>query len=185
MRQIVRIGDACSCCGDLLQDRFDRRRFLRLAGGAGFASLLPGFAFAGYGQYDAMVLSCIDPRFPERTLGYMKQRDLLGTYSQFVIAGASVGVVAPAFKDWHKAFWDNLAASVDLHRIKRVIALNHRDCGAARIAYGAASVAERDAETRTHANTLAEFRKQVGERQPNLSVETGLMALDGTVEMLG
>jgi hypothetical protein len=28
-----------------------------------------------------------------------------------------------------------------------------------------------------------EFRKQVNERQPKLSVETGLMALDGKIEM--
>jgi hypothetical protein len=29
-----------------------------------------------------------------------------------------------------------------------------------------------------------EFRKQMSERQPKLAVETGLMALDGSVEML-
>jgi hypothetical protein len=39
--------------------------------------------------------------------------------------------------------------------------------------------------TETHRVALAEFRKQVGERQPKLAVETGLMALDGKVEMLG
>jgi hypothetical protein len=49
------------------------------------------------------------------------------------------GVVAPAFKDWHKAFWDNLAASIQLHHIPKVIAINHRDCGAAKIAYGGES----------------------------------------------
>ena len=26
------------------------------------------------------------------------------------MAGAAIGVVAEPFKDWHKAFWDNLAA---------------------------------------------------------------------------
>jgi len=30
---------------------------------------------------------------------------------------------------------------------------------------------------------LMEFRKQVNERQPKLAVETGLMALDGKVEV--
>ena len=32
---------------------------------------------------------------------------------------------------------------------------------------------------------LAEFRKQVGERQPKLAVETSLMAIDGTIDMIG
>jgi carbonic anhydrase len=175
----------CSCCSDLLRDRFDRRRFLFVAGAAGLAAALPSALLAAEGNYEAMVLSCIDPRFPELTLNHMKSRDMLGKYSQFVIAGASIGVVAPAFQDWQKAFWDNLAASIQLHHIPKVVAINHRDCGAAKIAYGEAKVASSEVETDTHRAALAEFRKQVGERQPKLVVETGLMGLDGKVELLG
>jgi carbonic anhydrase len=172
----------CQCCGDVLHGRFDRRRFLQVAGGAALAAGLPFPALAAGGKYEAMVLSCIDPRFPENTLNYARGRGLAGKYSQFVIAGAAIGVVAPAFQDWQKAFWDNLGASIQLHRIGTVIAINHRDCGAARIAYGDAAVAGRDAETRTHREALAAFRRQVAGRQPKLTVETGLMALDGKVE---
>ena len=99
-----------------------------------------------------MLLTCIDPRFPEPTLSYMKSRDMIGKYSQFTFAGAAIGVVAPSFKDWHKTFWDNLA-SVDptSHRARRSIAIDHRDCGAAKIAYGAAeSRATAQIETETH-----------------------------------
>jgi hypothetical protein len=67
--------------------------------------------------------------------------------------------------------------------IKRVIAIDHRDCGAARIAYGEAKIANPEIETETHKAALAEFRKQVAERHPQLGVETGLMALDGTMQM--
>ena len=106
-----------------------------------------------------------------------------GKFSQFVIAGAAVGVVAPAFKEWHQAFWDNLGTSIQLHHIKKVIAIDHRDCGAAKIAYGEAQVANPQIETETHQAALAEFRKQVRERHPQLGVETGLMALDGTMQI--
>src|SRR5262249_54233844 len=170
-----------SCCGDLLGGRFNRRDFVKAVGIAGVAAGFPLVAFRAEGKYEAMGLSCIDPRFPELTLNYMKSRDMLGKYSQFVIAGASIGVVAPAFKDWHKAFWDNLAASIQLHHIPKVIAIDHRDCGAARIAYGDEKVANPEIETETHKAALLEFRKQVNERQPALKVETGLMALDGKV----
>ena len=61
--------------------------------------------------------------------------------------------------------------------------MNHRDCGAAKIAYGEAKVANPQIETETHKAALMEFRKQVAERQPKLAVELGLMALDGKVEM--
>jgi hypothetical protein len=63
-----------------------------------------------------------------------------------------------------------------------VIAIDDRRGGAAKIAYGQPKVANREIETETHRAALAEFRKQVAEQQPKLQVETGLMALDGTVE---
>lgn len=173
----------CACCGDLLRTRVDRRRFLHLTAGAGLLAAFPSLAFGAKGNYDAMLLTCIDPRFPEPTINYMKSRGMIGKYSQFTFAGASIGVVAPAFKDWAKAFWDNLAASIQLHHIPKVIAMNHRDCGAAKIAYGAEKVANPRIETEAHKAALMEFRKQVGERQPKLAVELGLMALDGKVEM--
>ena len=74
---------------------------------------------------------------------------------------------------------------MELHSITKVIAINHRDCGAAKIAYGDAAVATREAETETHRAALAEFRKQVGERHAKLGVETGLMALNGKLQPLG
>ena len=73
---------------------------------------------------------------------------------------------------------------MQLHNIKRVIAIDHRDCGAARIAYGDAKVATNEIETETHRGVFAEFRKQMAAQQPNLAVETGLMAIDGTIDMI-
>src|SRR5690349_16558194 len=95
----------CTCCADLLAGRFDRRHLLRAAGGIGlFAALQPFMAVAAEGNYDAMVLGCIDPRLQEPVAKYLAGRGLTGKYSQFVIAGAAIGVVAEPFKDWHKAF---------------------------------------------------------------------------------
>ena len=166
----------------MLRGRFDRRRFLQLSAGAGLMAAFPSLAFGAEGNYEAMLLTCIDPRFPEPTIKYMEGHNMTGKYSQFSFAGASIGVVAPAFKTWEPAFWDNLAASIQLHHIPKVIAMNHRDCGAAKIAYGAEKVANKEVETETHKAALMEFKKQVGEKQPALKVELGLMALDGTVE---
>lgn len=173
---------ACACCGDMLRARFDRRRFLQISAGAGMLAAFPSLAFGASGNYEAMLVTCIDPRFPQPTLNYMRGRKMVGKYSQFTFAGASIGVVAPAFKAWAPAFWDNLAASIQLHNIPKVIAMNHRDCGAAKIAYGADAVANPKIETETHKAALMEFKKQVAEKQPALKVELGLMAVNGKVE---
>ena len=176
------MNTACACCGDLLRGGLGRRRLLAFGAAAGLAAMAPRGLRAAEGNYEAMVLTCIDPRFPELSLNYMRGRGMVGKYSQFTFAGAAIGAVAPAFAGWHATFWDNLAASIQLHHIPKVIAMNHRDCGAAKIAYGADAVKDAATETKTHEAALMEFKKQVGEKQPKLQVELGLMALDGTVQ---
>jgi hypothetical protein len=174
---------SCPCCAALAVPI--GRRGLRRGAGAAAAllTLAPRFGWAAEGNYEAMILACIDPRIQEPVHAYAAKQGLTGKYSQFVIAGAAIGVVAPKFADWHKTFWDNLEVTIELHRIKKIIAIDHRDCGAAKVAYGDASIATPDKENETHRAVLAEFRKQVGQRQPKLAVETGLMALDGSMMM--
>ena len=175
---------SCACCHSLLQAMFDRRRFLHVAGAVGLVSIAPSLAFGAQKKkkFEAMVVSCIDPRFQKPVFRYATERGLTGQYSKFTVAGAAIGVVAPAFKDWRKAYWDNLAASIQLHNVPKVIAIDHRDCGAAKIAYGEAKVANPQIETQTNKTALLEFRKEVTKRHPKLQVELHLMALDGTVE---
>jgi carbonic anhydrase len=85
-------------------------------------------------KYKAMVLSCMDPRFQHLVHNYLKKKKLTGKYSAFTIAGAAVGVTHNKFKKWHNTFYDNLATSIQLHKIEKLIVINHKDCGAAKIA---------------------------------------------------
>ena len=82
-----------------------------------------------------MVLSCIDPRFQNIVHNHLQKKKLIGKYSAFTIAGAAVGVTHNKFKQWHKTFYDNLGTSIKLHKIEKLIVINHKDCGAAKIAY--------------------------------------------------
>ena len=83
-----------------------------------------------------MVLSCIDPRFQKPVYNYLKKKKLTGKFSAFTIAGAAVAVTHNKFKKWHKTFYDNLGTSIQLHKIEKLIVINHKDCGAAKIANG-------------------------------------------------
>ena len=84
-------------------------------------------------KYKAMVLSCIDPRFQSKVFNYLKKEKLNGKYSSFTIAGSAVGVTHVKFKKWHNVFIENLSTSIQLHKINRLIVINHQDCGAAKI----------------------------------------------------
>jgi len=132
--------------------------------------------------YEAMLLKCIDPRFTTNTWAYMSARGWQNLYSQFNIAGGPIGVVAPAFAKWHDTFWENLAISVQLHNVKRVVGITHRDCGAAAVAYGDRIKTDKAFETEMNRTALRQFRVEVLKRQPQVVVELGIMDLNGAVE---
>lgn len=178
-------GSEATGCG-CVPSGIARRGLLRGLAGVGLgAMLLPRTARAAEpSPYEAMLLSCIDPRFVDPVHAYMTGRGLSGKYSQFSIAGAAIGVVAPKFHAWRQTFWDNFATSLTLHRITAVIAIDHRDCGAARVAYGADSIATPESETRLHRQVFADFRQELSRRHPDVPVETWLMTKDGKVDAL-
>jgi carbonic anhydrase len=111
----------------------------------------------------------------------MATRGWQNLYSQFNIAGGPIGVVAPKFADWHKTFWDNLDISVQLHNVKRMVGITHRDCGAAAVAYGDRIKTDKAFETAMHSEALRTFRSEVAKRYPRLPVELGIMELSGAV----
>jgi len=172
-----RHGRDCGCLSLL-----SRRRALGLGLGLAAAAALPAHAL-DHG-YEAMLVKCIDPRFTTNTWTYMSSRGWQNLYSQFNIAGGPIGVVAPAFADWHKTYWDNLKISYDLHQVKRVVAITHRDCGAAVVAYGDRIKTDRAFETKMHQEALRTFRAEVARRYIDLKVELGIMDLTGAVEVV-
>ena len=102
-----------------------RRGAMGLGFGAAMVAAFP--ALAQGKPTEAMLMNCIDPRVTTTSLAYMVSRGFQDKYSQFVFAGGPIGAVAPAFEQWHKTFWENLAITIQLHSIKRVVGLTHRD----------------------------------------------------------
>ena len=131
-------------------------------------------------KYKAMVLSCMDPRFQHLVHNHLKKKKLSGKYSAFTIAGAAVGVTNNKFKQWHKTFYDNLAISIKLHKIERLIVMNHKDCGAAKIANGEKEFSPVN-EKKIHIVSFSKIKKQIKKRFPKLKVELNLISLDSKI----
>jgi len=132
-------------------------------------------------KYKAMVLSCMDPRFQPIVYNYLKKKKLIGKYSAFTIAGSAIGVTASKFKKWHKTFWDNIDTSIKLHKIKKLIVINHRDCGAAKIINGKKEF-NRANETKIHKNSFLKLKKLFRKKYPKLTIELKLISLNQKVE---
>ena len=132
-------------------------------------------------KHKAMVLSCIDPRFQSIVYSYLKNKKLNGKYSSFTIAGSAIGVTAPKFRKWHKTFWDNLETSIQLHKIKKLIVINHRDCGAAKIINGKKTF-DNFHETKIHKSSFTKIKRRFKNKYPNLNIEAILISLNKTIE---
>ena len=132
-------------------------------------------------KYQAMVLSCMDPRFQPIIYNYLKKKKLNGKYSAFTIAGSAIGITANKFKKWHKAFWDNFETSIKLHQIKKLIVINHRDCGAAKIIIGKKEFSKIN-ETRVHKHSFQKIKKIFKKKYPKLKIELKLISLDKKIE---
>ena len=132
-------------------------------------------------KYKAMVLSCMDPRFQTKVSNYLKRRKLKGKYSAFTIAGAAIGVTASKFKKWHSTFWENLNTSIQIHRIEKLIIINHKDCGAAKIVNGRKEFTPQN-EMKIHEYSFEKIKLNLKKKYPRLKVELNLMSLNGRID---
>ena len=127
-------------------------------------------------KYEAMVLSCMDPRFQTKVYKYLRKKKLSGKYSSFTIAGAAIGVTAKKFKKWHSTFLDNLSTSIKLHKINKLIVINHRDCGAAKIVNGEKKF-NSTIENKIHKDSFKKLKKVLNKKFPLLKINFKILSL--------
>lgn len=165
-----------------------RRRFVQLAAlGAGVALLgVPGLARAEGASHgtEALLLTCMDYRLIASIGRYMEGRGLKDQYDHVILAGASLGALSAQKPDWSRAFFDHIKLAKDLHKIHRVIVIDHRDCGAYKLLVGGDYTKGPEAQLAAHSAQLRALRGQIRGLHNDLEVETFLMALDGSVETI-
>ena len=127
-------------------------------------------------KYEAMVLSCIDPRFQAKVFNHLKRKKLTGKYSAFTIAGAAIGVTHKKFKKWHSTFWDNLDTSIKLHNISKLIVLNHKDCGAAKMVNKEKKFNSL-IENKIHKESFINLKEKLKKKYPNLKVSLKTLSI--------
>ena len=127
-------------------------------------------------KYEAMVLSCMDPRFQKPVHKHLKNKKLTGKFSAFTIAGGSIGVTNNKFKKWHSTFWENLETSINLHKINKLIVLNHNDCGAAKIVNNNKNFNSR-IENAIHKKSFNELKKNLKKKFPKIKVSFKILSL--------
>jgi len=180
-------------CNDLTHAHvpatLDRRGFLKTAlAGMGLAAVgLSGFGqiVRAAGGTDAMLLSCMDYRLMDDVVKYMDGRKMKDKYDHVILAGASLGAQTDKYPAWGRTFWDHLGVALELHHIKKVIVMDHRDCGAYKVFLGTDFGKDPKAETEIHAKHLKSLASAIKSKHSSLEVELLLMDLKGKVEKIG
>jgi hypothetical protein len=162
---------------------FDRRRLLGALGIAGAGLTLPfGRIAFGAGGTDALLLNCIDYRLTAATTQFMGKHGLAGKYDQIILAGGALGAKNDKFPAWGTTFWDHVQLALDLHHIRKIVIVDHRDCGAYKIIFGEDFAADPKKELEVHAKQMRSLKDDIAQKYPKLQVEMYLMALNGSAE---
>ncbi|MBN1565937.1 MAG: hypothetical protein JXA10_19000 [Anaerolineae bacterium] len=117
-------------------------------------------------QCDVIVVACIDFRFQRALDTWLAAHIKHGNYDRVGIAG---GV-----KNWDVVM-PQITLAKQLHNIRRVILINHEDCGA----YGAAGTREK------HEADLRAARAAVLRDFPGMEVDLLFARLAGGIERVG
>lgn len=152
-----------------------RRQVLALAAAAGVA--LPGMAKAA--TVTALAVTCMDYRLVDDAVRFFDSRKLTNDYDQIGLAGAALAAVSEKFPSSNAAFWDQLAIAKQLHHIRKLIVLDHRDCGAYKVAFGKDFQGHGAAETLQHKQVMEQVKARLAKLHPDLAGEFWLMDLDG------
>jgi carbonic anhydrase len=160
--------------------KIDRRALGKLLAAAAGASVLPGTAQAA--TVTALAVTCIDYRLVDDAVKFFDAKHLTNDYDQVSLAGASLAAVSDKFPSSNAACWDHIGIAKTLHHIKKVIVVDHRDCGAYKVAYGKDYQGEGAAETAQHKGVMEQVKAKLAKLHPELESEFYLMALDGKAE---
>ena len=115
----------------------------------------------GVHNCDACIVTCIDFRLQENINNWLKENFPPKSFDRVAFGG---GV-----KELDKIL-SQIDISKSLHSIKKVVLLNHEDCGA----YGEGG------NKKKHAEDLSKAKEIILKKYPDLEVETFYLHLDGT-----
>ncbi len=129
-----------------------------------------------------MVLTCIDFRFITIEQNFLNQQ-IGGQYDLLTLAGASLALTGFPHEAEAITFWDQLELSRQLHHIKKIIILDHQDCGAYATKIDKNLSQDPQREYQVHQQYLQQAKQEIKQRYPQLLVELYFVTLDGKVQI--
>ncbi|SOD92816.1 carbonic anhydrase [Spirosoma fluviale] len=92
--------------------------------------------------HNVLLISCMDLRLLDNIIHFMEHENLINRYDQYIMAGASIGALVGTadaddelkniqdYKGWETGLLQHVDLAIQLHNIKDIYILEHRNCGA-------------------------------------------------------
>lgn len=114
---------------------------------------------------ESIIITCIDFRLQEAINKWIAENFPPKTFDRVALGGGVKNL---------EVILGQVDIAVNLHHIKKVVLINHEDCGA----YGAESTPEK------HAQDLKKAKTKILEKYPDLEVENYYLFLNGSFESI-
>lgn len=123
-------------------------------------------------QAKALVVTCMDFRFHEEIFNHLKEKDCVGQYDLYSIAGSQKTFLEEATQ---AIALKQVELSHKLHATTKVVLMAHWDCGA----YGGSTAFESaEAEKTQYLTDLHAAKEIINKQFPDLEVKTVLLHID-------
>jgi len=129
---------------------------------------------------DAAVLCCFDHRVNRAVRKFLKKQKI-EHFDMIVVAGGTKTLASPRNDADRDFILEQVRTSIRLHQAKRVLVMNHSDCGA----YGGLAhfKGDRAAEADSHSNELLRARELLSSTFPGILIEPYFVTFDGVWEL--
>ncbi|MCA0370407.1 MAG: hypothetical protein LCH26_04810 [Proteobacteria bacterium] len=132
-----------------------------------------------------LVIGCIDFRLRDELKRFLKDSlSLLDDYDEVTLPGASLAFVEKKYPHWTQTIEEVTQLVQGLHKVKRVIFVDHMGCGAYTLLRGKDRVKTPELERAEHVRVLKEAEQKMKGLFPNLEVYGFILGLDGNVEQI-
>ncbi|KKS38519.1 MAG: hypothetical protein UV01_C0003G0066 [Parcubacteria group bacterium GW2011_GWA2_42_14] len=128
---------------------------------------------------EAYTVRCVDDRFWKTFKNFLREQNITHVDPKSPAGGVKV-FASPNRESDREYNLDELAISIKLHHVKKVMLFSHSDCGA----YGGLKKfnGNKDKELRFHLKEHEKAKEVVGKRFPGLKIETYFIDEEGVIK---
>uniref|UniRef100_A0A6C0CBR2 Carbonic anhydrase n=1 Tax=viral metagenome TaxID=1070528 RepID=A0A6C0CBR2_9ZZZZ len=130
-----------------------------------------------------LVLSCIDYRLIDNTMKFLESACHTNNFDFTTLAGASLGFNQNKYGCWNQTFIQHVELAIQLHKINKIIVIDHMDCGAYKLFYP--GIEDNSHEERSlHIENIKKFVDELKKIFPQLGYDGYIINLGGDVERI-